>query len=188
MATILLAEDEQDIRDLLTITLQLGGHDVTAKKNGAELVDVIEEIMPDLVLLDVRMPRMTGYEACEAIKANDKVKHVPVVFLSAKGQEAEVQAGLDAGAIDYILKPFAPDLLLGRVSEILKDIQVGEVKPQTKAKNHISQVAPPPPPPPSGSSQPEKAASSKKTKDDKKPSGNYKERLARFKRPPKKDK
>ncbi len=187
MATILLAEDEHDIRDLLTITLQLGGHDVTAKKNGAEVVEVVEEIMPDLILLDVRMPRMTGYEACKAVKANDKTKHVPVVFLSAKGQEAEVQTGLDAGAVDYILKPFAPDLLLSRVSEILKELQVGDVKPTKQAKNHIPQM--PPPPPPSGSDQtPAKGEPSTTDDGEEKKKSSYKERLARFKRPPKKKK
>lgn len=185
MATILLAEDENDIRDLLTITLQLGGHDVTAKKNGAEVVEVVEEIMPDLILLDVRMPKMTGYEACAAVKANEKTKHVPVVFLSAKGQEAEVKAGLDAGAIDYILKPFAPDLLLGRVSEILKELQIGDVKPTNKAKNHIRQPAPPPPPPPSNDGMAKKSDAS--AADDTKKSGSYKDRLKRFQRPPKKD-
>jgi DNA-binding response OmpR family regulator len=66
------------------------------------------------------MPRMTGYEACRALKDIDDVKDVPVVFLSAKGQESEMNVGLDAGAYDYILKPFAPDQLTMRIAEILK--------------------------------------------------------------------
>jgi len=145
MAKILLAEDEQDIRELLTITLKLGGHEVIAKRNGAEVVEVAEEIDPELVLLDVRMPRMTGYEACKAIKDNPKTEHIPVVFLSAKGQETEVKTGLEAGAIDYILKPFAPDLLLKRVTEILQDIEAGKVEQPTEAKNHLKKEVVPPP-------------------------------------------
>ena len=119
MARILIAEDERDIRDLILFTLKFAGHEVIAVNNGEEAyLKVIEEI-PDLVLLDVRMPRMTGYEACKRIKAEASTQHVPVVFLSAKGQEAEVKAGLEAGADEYILKPFSPDQLTQQVNEIL---------------------------------------------------------------------
>jgi DNA-binding response OmpR family regulator len=71
-------------------------------------------------MMDVRMPRMTGYQACERIKAEDTLKHIPVVFLSAKGQEAEVRTGIEVGAEEYILKPFAPDQLTNRVKNILE--------------------------------------------------------------------
>jgi len=67
----------------------------------------------------VRMPRMTGYDACRAMKANPTLKDIPVVFLSAKGQDSEIQTGLDAGAEEYLLKPFAPDQLTERVRTIL---------------------------------------------------------------------
>jgi two-component system alkaline phosphatase synthesis response regulator PhoP len=69
--------------------------------------------------LDVRMPRMTGYEACAAIKAEPNLKNIPVIFLSAKGQDSEIQAGLQAGATEYLLKPFAPDQLTARIQAIL---------------------------------------------------------------------
>jgi CheY-like chemotaxis protein len=69
--------------------------------------------------MDVRMPRMTGYEACKAMKANPDLKDIPVVFLSAKGQESERQQGLDAGAEEYLLKPFAPDQLTAQIKIIL---------------------------------------------------------------------
>ena len=120
MAKILIAEDERDIRDLITFTLRFAGHDVTAASNGAEAVEQVEKVMPDLIMLDVRMPKMTGYEACEQIKSQEATKHIPVVFLSAKGQDTEVRIGMEAGATDYILKPFAPDKLTERVAEILK--------------------------------------------------------------------
>jgi len=117
--TILVAEDERDIRELIVITLQLGGFNVIDVPNGEEAVKKAEEINPDLILMDVRMPKMTGYEACKALKINDKTRDIPVVFLSAKGQEAEVNTGLELGAEEYFLKPFAPDELSERVNQIL---------------------------------------------------------------------
>jgi len=119
MAKILIAEDERDIRDLITFTLTFAGHQVTPAANGEEAVQKALEVLPDLILTDVRMPKMTGYEACMRIKSEESIKHIPVVFLSAKGQEAEVQTGLEAGAEEYILKPFSPDQLTERVKSIL---------------------------------------------------------------------
>ena len=77
------------------------------------------KVNPDLILMDVRMPRMTGYEACKVLKADPDLKDIPVVFLSAKGQESERQLGLDAGAEEYLLKPFAPDQLTMHIKSIL---------------------------------------------------------------------
>jgi CheY-like chemotaxis protein len=77
------------------------------------------QTVPDLVLMDVRMPRMTGYEACKIMKATPDLRDIPVVFLSAKGQESEIQQGLEAGAEEYLLEPFAPDQLTNRVKVIL---------------------------------------------------------------------
>jgi len=124
MAKILIAEDERDIRDLITFTLRFAGHEVIATSNGEEAFQKAQEVVPDLIMMDVRMPRMTGYDACRQMKEIDALKAVPVVFLSAKGQDAEVQAGLEAGAVEYILKPFAPDELTARVSKILAKYQV----------------------------------------------------------------
>ena len=119
MAKILIAEDERDIRDLVAFTLRFAGHEVVVATNGEEAVEMAPQVNPDLILMDVRMPRMTGYEACKAMKANPDVKDIPVVFLTARGQESEIQQGLEAGAEEYLLKPFAPDQLTGRVKAIL---------------------------------------------------------------------
>jgi DNA-binding response OmpR family regulator len=119
MSKILVAEDERDIRDLITFTLNYAGHQVVAVSNGEEAIDAALNEMPDLILMDVRMPKMTGYEACQKIKSNIKIQHIPIVFLSAKGQEAEIRTGLDAGAIEYLLKPFGPMELTARVNELL---------------------------------------------------------------------
>lgn len=120
MAKILFAEDERDIRDLINFTLKFAGHEVFPTVNGEDAYLQAQVVMPDLILLDVRMPKMTGYEACIKIKEIDRLKDVPVVFLSAKGQDSEVQTGLRAGATEYILKPFSPDQLVDRVRQILK--------------------------------------------------------------------
>jgi len=119
MAKILIAEDERDIRDLVAFTLRFAGHEVFAASNGEEAVELAPRVNPDLILMDVRMPRMTGYEACKILKADPDLKDIPVVFLSAKGQENEIQQGLASGAEDYLLKPFAPDQLTSRVKTIL---------------------------------------------------------------------
>ena len=118
-AKILVAEDEKDIRELVVFTLRFAGYDVWTAKDGVETVEIAQKVLPDLVLMDVRMPRMTGYEACEAMKQMESLKDIPVVFLSAKGQETEIQQGLKAGAVAYILKPFAPADLTARVKELL---------------------------------------------------------------------
>ncbi len=120
MTHILIAEDERDIRELIAFTLRFAGYEVTMVSNGEEAVQAAAQIRPALILMDVRMPRMDGYQACQALKANPDLKDIPVVFLSAKGQESEIQAGLAAGATDYLLKPFAPDELTRRVRELLE--------------------------------------------------------------------
>lgn len=124
MAKILIAEDERDIRELISFTLTFAGHEIIQASNGAEAVELAPKIMPDLIMMDVRMPRMTGYEACRAIKQMDSVKHIPVVFLSAKGQDDEVTDAMDAGAMDYITKPFSPTELTEKVASLLKKIGV----------------------------------------------------------------
>jgi len=123
MIKILIAEDERDIRELIAFSLQgLGGFNVVLASNGVEAVERATAEIPDLILMDVRMPRMTGYDACKALKENDSTKSIPVIFLSAKGQDQEIQQGLAAGAEEYILKPFAPDELVNQVRGVLKRI------------------------------------------------------------------
>lgn len=123
MAKIVIAEDEKDIRNLVIFTLKnLAGHEVFAAKNGEEAVQKVRDELPDLILLDVRMPKMTGYEACEIIKKDESIKNIPLVFLSAKGQDQEIQTGLGLGAIKYILKPFSPDQLTAEVKQILEQV------------------------------------------------------------------
>ena len=126
MAKILVAEDERDIRDLIGFTLRFAGFDVVLAANGMEAIEQAPLVEPDLIILDVRMPKMTGYEACRELKDNPATSGIPVVFLSAKGQEAEIEQGLASGAEEYIVKPFAPDELTNQVKDILQRLGVPE--------------------------------------------------------------
>lgn len=119
MAKILIAEDERDIRDLISFTLNYNGHEVVVTSNGEEALAVTQNIKPDLVVLDIRMPRMTGYETCKQLKADASTRDIPVIFLSAKGQETEINLGFEAGAVEYIVKPFSPDQLIKIVNTVL---------------------------------------------------------------------
>ena len=114
MTTILVAEDERDIRELIAFTLRVGGFEVEEAINGLEAVEKARKLRPDLILMDVRMPKQTGSEACRELKEADETKDIPIVFLSVK-------QGLGLGAADYILKPFAPEDLSKRVAEILEE-------------------------------------------------------------------
>lgn len=122
MAKILVAEDERDIRELIEFTLRYAGHQVTAAVNGEEALIRALETLPDLLLMDVRMPKMTGYEACRQLKLDESTREIPVIFLTAKGQDDEIKTGFEVGAVEYMVKPFSPEDLTRRVSEILHKI------------------------------------------------------------------
>lgn len=126
MPKILVAEDERDIRDLIGFTLRFAGFEVLLAGNGIEAIEKAPLEQPDLIILDVRMPKMTGYEACRQLKENPATSAIPIVFLSAKGQEDEIQQGLASGALEYIVKPFAPDELANQVRDILQRVGTSE--------------------------------------------------------------
>ena len=125
---VLVAEDEPDIRGLIVFSLEFAGYKVVQACNGEDAVDKAERESPDLILLDVRMPKLTGYEACERLKAKETTKHIPVVFLSALSQESEIKYGLGLGGEEYIIKPFAPDELYRRVTAILERLSRQKAK------------------------------------------------------------
>jgi len=116
---ILIAEDEPDIRSLINFALSHRGYEVIPAIDGEMAYTLALKEVPDLILMDVQMPRLNGYEACRQIKAEATLRHVAVVFLSACGATADVQAGFAAGATAYLRKPFALDELMHTVAEIL---------------------------------------------------------------------
>jgi CheY-like chemotaxis protein len=118
---ILVADDEPDVLFMTAFSLRtVGGFDVVEARNGLEAVELAQQEQPDLIVLDIKMPRMNGYEACQRLKEIASLRDVPVIFLSAKGQRQEIEEGLSVGASDYILKPFAPEALISKVREFLK--------------------------------------------------------------------
>jgi len=120
MAKILIADDDREVRELIIFTLRFAGHDVLGVSNGEEACQEAKKHHPNLILMDVRMPKLNGYEACKALKADRATAAIPVIFISVRGQEAEVQAGLEAGAEDYIMKPISPDKLAEKVKQYLQ--------------------------------------------------------------------
>jgi len=121
MTRILVAEDDLDIRELIAISLRYAGYEVIPAADGQQAVDLTIAEKPDLIILDVQMPRVSGFEALEQIKVKPEFADTPVVILSAKGQESEIQAGLELGATQYILKPFSPDELINKIKQIETD-------------------------------------------------------------------
>jgi len=124
MANILYAEDDRDCRELFAFSLRQQEHKVHEAINGAQAVQIVREEPIDLVLLDVRMPMMTGYDAARIIA--EEAPNVPVMFLSAKGMRREVAMAYDCGpaVVDYLIKPITPVQLIDRVEEVLESCRV----------------------------------------------------------------
>ena len=117
--SILIVDDAQDILKVLSRRLESWGYKALTSDNGEEALRIVEEQIPDLILLDVMMPKMKGREVCARLKANPKTKHIPIIFLTALGLADHVKAGMDLGADDYIVKPFEPDELKERITVCL---------------------------------------------------------------------
>ena len=121
---ILLAEDEEDIRKVAQISLQFrGGWAVILATDGEECLKKAAQERPDLILLDCMMPKLDGYETCRRLKQDPALREIPVIFLTAKSQEAEVRKGLALGAVGYLIKPFNPMSLAAEIREILESDQ-----------------------------------------------------------------
>ena len=119
---ILIADDEPSIVVALEYLLQRGGYEVLIARNGDEVLALLEERIPDLVLLDVMMPRKSGYEICSRIRHQAEWRHIKVIMLSAKGRDAEVNKGLAIGADLYVTKPFSTRELMAKISSLLGQV------------------------------------------------------------------
>lgn len=114
-----MVDDEPDIVEIVTCLLECEGYETLIARDGVEAIEVAEAEHPDLVLLDVMMPEMNGYQVCRLLRANPKFNGTPVVMLTAKAQQSDQFWGLDSGATAYLTKPFDNAELLAKVSEIL---------------------------------------------------------------------
>jgi len=117
---ILIVEDEPDIVELLRYNLTRDGYDVLQATTGEAALDIIKESSPDLILLDLMLPRIDGLEVCRRVRANADTKHLPIIMLTAKGEEVDIVTGLELGADDYVTKPFSPRILLARVRAVIR--------------------------------------------------------------------
>lgn len=120
MTIVLVAEDDPDICALIAFKLKQSGYEVLSVNDGFSALDSIRERLPDLVLLDVMMPGMSGIEVCQIVRNDPAMAGLRIIFLTARAQESDVKKGIAAGADDYIIKPFSPRELTSRVSAVLE--------------------------------------------------------------------
>jgi phosphate regulon transcriptional regulator PhoB len=125
---IAIVEDEADILEVLRYNLHREGFSVTTAVDGAAGLDQIRREMPDLVLLDLMLPGMGGIDICRHLKASETTKSIPIIMVSAKGEEGDVVLGLHLGADDYITKPFSPRELVARVRAVLRRAQPHQIE------------------------------------------------------------
>ena len=123
MAKILVAEDEPSLYKLLEYRLSKLGHEILVATDGEKALALVESDRPDLVLLDVMMPVMGGFQVLRKLKEDESTNSIPVIMLSAKGQQKDIWAGIDHGAFDYITKPFSIPNLVDRINKALSSIQ-----------------------------------------------------------------
>lgn len=123
MVTVLLAEDDADIRDLVTFKLREAGYEVRVFEDGLSALASARGSQPDLALLDIMMPGMSGLDVCRELRADPATCEVPIILLTARGQESDIETGFAVGADDYIAKPFSPRELASRVHAVLARIQ-----------------------------------------------------------------
>lgn len=116
---ILIADDEEDIKIVVQLYLESKGYEIVTAFDGLDAVDKAKSEMPDLILLDIMMPIIDGFEVCRRLKADPATAHIPVVMLSAASQTESKKRGLSAGAADYIVKPFEPEHLHKILSGLL---------------------------------------------------------------------
>ncbi len=116
---ILVVDDEVNITQILEFSIGAEGYEVITAANGEEAIDKARREQPDLIILDIMMPKIDGYEACRILKANPLTKNIPVVLLTAKGRDIDKRLGYEVGATDYIVKPFSPNKLVDRIHQLL---------------------------------------------------------------------
>ena len=117
--TILVADDEEDLRELVTYRLSRSGYNVIGAEDGQEALELAAERTPDLMVLDVMMPKLDGYELTRRVRAEAALRSIPVILLTARSQESDIDRGFEVGADDYLKKPFNPDELVARVRAVL---------------------------------------------------------------------
>ncbi len=127
MATVLVADDFLENRDILCRMLQLMGYQTVSAANGEEAIQMALAHRPDIILMDLSMPVMDGWEATSRIKALDELRHVPVLAVTGHVTPQEIQRAIDAGCVDYVAKPIDFEMLVGKVTALLQNSRDGQV-------------------------------------------------------------
>jgi two-component system phosphate regulon response regulator PhoB len=119
-ATVLVVDDEEDIIELVELNLAREGYQVLGCTTGEEALEIARSKVPSLIVLDLMLPGIDGLEVCRRLKSGPKTEHIPIVMLTAKGEETDIVAGLELGADDYVTKPFSGKILTARVRRLLR--------------------------------------------------------------------
>lgn len=135
---VLIVEDEQDIRELVSYNMLKEGYQVAAVASGEEAIQAVKSRRPDVVLLDLMLPGIDGLTVCATLKENSETNTIPVIMLTAKGEESDIVTGLNMGADDYVTKPFSPKVLLARVSAVLRRMNSPELEEEEEGEGTIS--------------------------------------------------
>jgi CheY-like chemotaxis protein len=123
MKKVLVVDDEVFIRKMIEARLKVAGIKVVEAENGMEAVEKAVSERPDLIIMDVMMPKMDGFQACEAIRSNPEISGTPMLMLTARGQDIDMERAMSLGVIEYITKPFSPKGLTEKVVEILSAVR-----------------------------------------------------------------
>ena len=118
--TICIVEDEEDIRDILEIQLKREGYTPVAAETGEEGLELARDKIPQLILLDLMLPGMDGFDVCRALRQDKSTRDIPIIMLTARGEESDIITGLEIGADDYITKPFSPRVVVSRIKSVLR--------------------------------------------------------------------
>ena len=128
---ILVVDDEIYIVHILDFSLGMEGYEVITALDGEQALEKVKAEKPDLIVLDIMMPKLDGYEVCKYIKSNSATQNIPVILLSAKGRNVDQKMGFDVGADDYITKPFSPRKLVERINQLLGQTVTERPTPST---------------------------------------------------------
>jgi len=139
---ILVVEDDDDILQLLKYNLAKDGYRVTGVVSGEEALKAVKLSTPDLILLDLMLPGVDGLEVCRELKRDDRTGKIPIIMLTAKGEEADIVTGLELGADDYITKPFSPRVVLARVRTVLRRLHIEPLSEEEPVKIHEMVIHP----------------------------------------------
>ncbi len=116
---ILLVDDEKDLVEMVKMRLEASGYEIIPAYDGQEALEKARSEKPDLIILDIMLPKMDGYKVCRMLKFDEKYKKIPIIMFTARAQESDKETGEEVGADGYIIKPFEPEILLSKIQEFL---------------------------------------------------------------------